>query len=177
MDTEQLNFLLKSNVVTEPFFIGVIPANKLFSKNCGKADKNKSCFLIANTDNDTGGGEHWLALFYDGKGCMEVFDPYGMAPHAYPNMVDFFNARSACTKYNEHCVQSPFSNLCGLHCMFVAYHKCLNVTVSLKDVILNNYLDNVDYNDCMVLEFTLDKFPQLTQLNVINRMKKTVNCE
>jgi hypothetical protein len=177
MNNAELDRALRTNLVTEPFFIGVFPANKIFNKTCGKTDRNMSCFLIVNTDNDDAPGEHWLMLFYDGRGCLEVFDPYGLAPHAYANMTDFFNARTKCTKYNKECVQSPLSNLCGVHCMFVAYHKCLNVTVSLKDILLKHYMNDVDFNDCLALAFVIDKFPNLGRQPVINRMKRTTLCK
>jgi hypothetical protein len=184
MNTLELSTLLKNNHVTGPYFCGVVPADAIFqqAKACSDRAEKQPFFLIANTDVDGQRGEHWVAFFYLSNGCLEVFDPYGLAPWAYANMCKFFSARQQlkqCTLYNKACVQSPLSNLCGLHCMFVAYKKCENWNVDLKSILLSNYLQDFDYNDCMLLANVPQMFPPLltSYANVINRLKKSTTCK
>jgi hypothetical protein len=177
MNTVELTSLLKNNSVTGRYFCGVVPADSIFAEasRCKQMSKTAPYFLIANTDISGERGEHWLAFLFNKDGCLEVFDPYALAPWAYANMVKYFRARKGqCTIYNKMCVQSPLSNFCGLHCMFVVYYKCLNWKSSLKSVLLRNYLDDLSYNDCMVLKNVPTLYPalQTEHAGIINRMKK-----
>jgi hypothetical protein len=179
MDTRQLIEMIKSSAVTAPYFAGVCPADVAIQRGAANFN-NAPCFLVVNTHDQHQLGQHWLVFFYEAHGgCLEVFDSYGIAPYAYPNLVEYFETRrGTCTDYNTKCLQSTESNVCGAHCLFYTYYKCKALGpkrprdtkqqrprgTTLRNIITKYYINDVDYNDCMVLAFAEKKFNSSVKL-------------
>ncbi len=162
MNSKELLHALRTCPVTRPFYRGVYPADVAIARH--KHHRQYApCMIIINTDNDGQEGEHWLVFFYQTKDHLDVFDPLGQAPYTYPNLTDFFNSHSiGCIMFNSRQVQSLISNLCGAHCLFYCCKRCEvkdGRMKSMKTIISKYYSTNVDYNDCMVLNYINKKFP------------------
>lgn len=109
-----------------------------------------SSLVILNTDNESGEGKHWCAIFLESSNhSFEFFDPYGLPPSAY-GVNHFFEEHKRPVFYSKKVVQSFTSNVCGYHCMFFAYYRCRGI--SLHN-ILKFYVDDLEKNDVMVSTF------------------------
>src|SRR6266481_3355530 len=128
-------------------FDGVFPADML-----RKPKKYPSCF-IANTDDSTRTGEHWVAFNFPDSETMEYFDSYGYTPYIYPlfNLYIVNIVKPVCVKFNEKSVQSKTSKMCGLHCLFFLIKRCENEPFTM--IMDNEYSTNKCLNDCIVLEY------------------------
>ena len=128
-------------------FDGVFPADTL-----KKPDKYPSCF-IANTDDSTRPGEHWVAFNFPDSETMEYFDSYGYTPYIYPlfNRYIVNIVKPALVKFNEKSVQSKKSQTCGLHCLFFLIKRQERIPFSM--VMDVEYSSNKCLNDCIVMEY------------------------
>lgn len=114
-----------------------------------KSDKSSS-LVILNTDTESGRGEHWCVIFLESNICnFEFFDPFGFTPSFY-GVSHLFYEFDNNILYSKKCVQSPFSNVCGAHCLFYAYNRCRGKSM---EEILSIYDWNLDKNDFMVSNF------------------------
>jgi|SRR5260221_12837279 len=173
MNDKELSQILRANSITKPYFRGVWAANVAVQLKF-KVGRDTPCFIIVNTDNERGDGEHWLVFFYNKNGCLDVFDPFGIAPYAYPNLENFFEERTLCTEYNTKCLQATDSNVCGAHCLFYAYVKCKK-KLPMYSIINRYYLNNVFFNDCTVLNFVRNKFK--VNNKTLYGLKRTTKCK
>jgi hypothetical protein len=171
METNELVKSLKQNKVTGKYFLGVYPADIAINQ---VYPNNKTWFIIVNTDRQDQPGQHWIVFFFTPRNSLDVFDPLGQAPYAYWNLIDFFNNSRFNITYNTRCLQSLRTNICGAHCLFYCFKKCQKKnkrTLSMYKIINKYYLNNQDYNDCMVLNFVINHFFNVKK--PVNRMHKT----
>ncbi len=180
METVDFEKILRQSAVTRPYFAGVYSADrvckKLFSQLKGA---HKPFFCIVNTDTSDGRGEHWLSVYVTDNNAVEIFDPLGLAPYAYKNLIPCFeelardNDKSLI--FNNRTVQGSLSSVCGAHCIFFVYKKLThNNMLSMEDLIDKYYTSNVDYNDCMVFRFIQKYFDIASS---IKRMEKNISCK
>ena len=91
----------------------VLPIDKIkFTKTDGKP-----LGLVINTDRSDGPGEHWVAVFLDGKGCGEYFDSFGLPP-LRKGIITFMNRNCPVMwSYNTTTVQEFDETVCGNWCV------------------------------------------------------------
>lgn len=105
--------------------------------------------IIANTDDHTKPGTHWVALYIDSDRFGTYFDSYGLPP-ASKHHIDRLkrNCNSFC--WNTRELQSLDSTCCGQYAVMFLYHmsrgKSLNAFLRLfthdtrkNDVLVVNY--------------------------------------
>lgn len=118
MNTKQIWQALTSNNITEPFFDGVFPSDRL------RYIKKKPELIICNTDPSDKPGKHWLLLFFYGE-TVDFYDSLGKDLSHYGEEFELLVAKFAKT-YNKinYRTQPQNSNLCGYYCLYFAYGRC-----------------------------------------------------
>lgn len=116
--------------------------------------------LILNTDNSTGPGEHWCAVFITNSKHCEYFDPLGAPPNNPLLGYSFIPHLSKFSKTIEHNivpVQHITAATCGPHCLFYCHYKARGL--SLESIIRRFYTADTNINDTKVTQFihNLDK--------------------
>jgi hypothetical protein len=108
---------------------------------------------IVNSDPADKKGEHWLSCYVSKERHLEFFDSL-----AFPKMLEnniyfknFFSLFDSIER-NQGMLQSPFSEICGLVTIMYLYYRC-NRKMSMKEIVLKKFTDNVFENECIVLEF------------------------
>ena len=135
MNTLQLEQALKHNTFTKKIFVGVFAADELPTLNTFPSG------FVANTDPSTEPGTHWVAFYFPSREKGEFFDSYGHPPEHYG-----FKSYNIET-WNQHKLQSSWSNVCGQYCIFYLYHKSRGYSMSK---IVNMFTDNTAINDSKV---------------------------
>ena len=76
MYQQQLTSILKKDKFTKTVFQGVYPVDLL-----PKSVNQFPAAFIANTDESSEDGEHWVAFYFPSKEMGEFFDSYGKYAH------------------------------------------------------------------------------------------------
>ena len=137
MDTLQIKRALEHNPFTKNTFCGVFPADEL------PIIDTFPCGLVANTDPSNKPGTHWLAFYFPSSQKGEFFDSYGYPPKHYG---EFFESYKI-SEWNNHRLQSSWSEVCGQYCIFYLYHSSRGYSMNK---IVNLFSSNADLNDCNV---------------------------
>jgi hypothetical protein len=147
MNGQQLLTFLSLDPYAGPVLKGMAMSN---SKSLENIEHAKAMYIL-NTDVESGKGEHWCVLYFDGDTC-EFFDPFGMHPSNY-GFDGLLRLRKGVAKIfiNNICVQSPLSKVCGAHCLFYGFHRCRGM--SMKDILTLYDKSNLFANDRMVESF------------------------
>lgn len=104
-------------------------------------------FLVMNNLPSYTPGEHWLAAVLDEHGHGQYFDSYGRSPVVKEHR-DFMNRNCTRWNYNETCLQSYGSDVCGHHCLMYLLHRAHGIT--LTDYIQSYFSHDVQKNDEIV---------------------------
>lgn len=111
--------------------------------------------IIANTDESSGPGEHWCAIFIDtSRSICEYFDPLGQPPENKIDRYSFLphlNKFAPIVNFNSIPVQSLTAGTCGHHCIYFACWKARNY--SFDFIITGLYSSDTAANDATVLKF------------------------
>lgn len=121
MNTSQINNLLKHY----KNFIGVFPKDMLPEYKVGT--------LIANTDDSSMPGEHWIAMTLNSDKTGEYFDSFGLPP-LHNEFIKYLNVH--CPKgwiFNNATLQSLSAQTCGHYCVIYASLRCRGY--KYKDVL------------------------------------------
>jgi len=147
MNANELRHYLDNNDCTKRYFRGVYACDNI------KEYRKYPYFIIVNTDNARKEGEHWLVLFYTQPLMLEIFDSLGMDLKAY-KCLSIYLAKTPQRQIerNDRLLQSPFSNLCGAHCLLYCHIKCC-YKIALQTILNRYYIKDVDFNDCKVLYY------------------------
>lgn len=140
MQSDQLEAILRHDVATTPYFLGVFAANRI-----PKTPKWKPYCYIVNNQPDTKRGQHWLAVYVNHH--VEFFDPLNLRPEDYGFKlnVDITNGIP---------IQPYESDTCGLHSMYYLMQRCRGY--SMSHIVNKLYQPNVYYNDCHVFVYFYD---------------------
>ena len=106
MNSDELRILGK-RLFGKPF-LGVFPLD-ILPKNL-----RVPSYFIVNTHTINLPGEHWLAVAYQKKGEIDVFDSFG---HYYPPSLIKHLKRYGRLNLNRKRIQHPLTNTCGQHCI------------------------------------------------------------
>ena len=91
-----------------PHFKGVFPLDKIPNHLIPPAN------FIINTDTHNLPGTHWIAISYQRRGIVHVFDPLGLY---YPYLLANSLQKYGRTRFNKIMYQDPRTATCGQHCL------------------------------------------------------------
>lgn len=172
MDSTTLSQLLSKAIdPTKCYAAGVFPRDlltfELFPRFPG-------C-CIANIDDSSKPGQHWVAYYVRSANDYEFFDSFGLAPSDYRFPNDWISP----TYLTTFAVQSDFSNACAHFCLYYLHSKTLGF--SLPTIVRSFSSVNLIWNDKLVKKF-VSKFSRphsfvhspilpdpLTQVSIIKR--------
>ena len=86
---------------------------------------------IVNTDISTDPGEHWVAIYFRRDQVIH-FDSYGRPPEEQ-YVLPFIERNSSRWIHNKECLQSPWSKVCGIWCIYIIHQ--LNKGLDLNTAI------------------------------------------
>lgn len=166
MNTTQLQCCIDCDPILQDIILGVFAANQLpiiLSKY--------PCGFIANTDIDTKPGQHWCAFYLDKPGTIEFFDSYGR--DIGRNSVHFkrwSNQYGYKIITNNKQIQSDYSNLCGLYCLY--YLRMRLQGESMNDIV-NSFSTELLSND----QYLYDTMTNVYYLCKQNDCKYNQGCK
>lgn len=105
MNSDQIHSALERTIHPPVHFLGVFPRDRLPSIH-----SYPSCY-VANTDDSSKPGTHWVAFYFENIYNKEFFDSYGFTPSVYG-----FNISANIR--NPIQLQSLTSTVCGQYCIF-----------------------------------------------------------
>jgi hypothetical protein len=74
------------------------------------------CCYVANTDDSSKSGTHWVAFYHVTPNHCEFFDSYGKNP-------SFYLFTQHCQLHNSLAIQRDTSETCGHHCVNFIIHR------------------------------------------------------
>ena len=147
MNTFQLAQVLTKDPLTKESF-----ADELTSIEINKYPKS----FVVNTDPMEPPGTHWIAICFNEQMKGEFFDSYGKHPiHYNKHFLDFMNRNAIEWEHNKIQLQSAFSTVCGLYCIYFLYHRCRKRSMSF---IVNSFVNDNLRNDQLVYDFVRRKY-------------------
>ena len=86
---------------------------------------------IVNTDISTDPGEHWVAIYFR-RDQVIYFNSYGRPPEEQ-YVLPFLERNSSRWIHNKECLQSPWSKVCGMWCIYIIHqlNKGLDLNTSI----------------------------------------------
>jgi Adenovirus endoprotease len=145
MDTVEIDFLMKNNRFTKPFFRGVYSCDKLPKK----IFKKTPFCIVVNTDPSYMPGTHWLAFWIErNPKCIEMLDSFGVAPN--PRFYSFLRKYSNRVMYSNIQFQSDTSMVCGLYCLLFLYLKAKKGAFTDFTTMLRK--SDGKFNDCKIIK-------------------------
>ena len=151
MNNLQIDDILRNDDVGRVLYRGVYASDTL--PQC------RSGAYVCNTAPSSHPGEHWVAFFCT-EHTVDYFDSYGRKPST--SVLSALKGKEITC--NKLCLQSPFSSVCGQYCIYYLLQRMRNESMS---VIVNQFDDNVDYNDQLVYDFVRMHF-DLNELSIID---------
>lgn len=133
MDTSEIAHFLNRI----PGFRGVIPANRRPSRRLAPGE-----FMVVNTQPLHVKRGHWIALFRNNNGVMELFDP--LAQEEQNSRVAKLVEEETMV-YNRLSVQPVGSNSCGMFVCFFLLLRAAGVSMSDAEKVLDNQDDAMVY--------------------------------
>ena len=126
MNTSQLQCCIECDDILRGRIIGVFAADQL--------PVTLSVYpsgFIANTDDHSRPGHHWIAFFQPRPGLIECFDSYGHTPDHYgPWFTQWLQRQSKTTiVWNSKQVQSDTSRTCGLYCLYFLRERLMGFSM------------------------------------------------
>lgn len=122
MNTQQIEYCLANNPLTQKIFQGVYAADLIPS-----FEKITKPLLIVNTRESSHAGEHWVSFYINKKRrLIEIFDSSGQVTaknNKYFSEYLTKNFNGMRVKYNTQCIQHYFSNICGIYCIVYAFYR------------------------------------------------------
>lgn len=111
MNGMQIDRALKSCKI--PNYLGVYSSDRL---------PHAPGILVANTDDSTKAGQHWLAIYVsDDRRHAEIMDPLGTRPDV--RFTRYMNENSLRWSYNSKQLQSAAASTCGHYCILYAIYR------------------------------------------------------
>ena len=134
-----------------------------------KKDQKTRAFIV-NTDNSDQPGTHWVVVYFSESGNSYYFDSYGLPP-LHEEITQFLNQNSVKPWTSNHQrVQSLFSSLCGMYCVFAL--DTLSRGYDIQQYLRHKFY-NTDYfhNDQLVIQW----FQQNYGILYTNAQRQSVN--
>lgn len=112
--------------------IGVFPADKI------PLVWEKPCALVANVDESTKPGSHWIAIYVDSSGNGVFFDSYGLPP-AVSHHIDRIRRNCRFYEWNIQQLQSIDSDVCGHFCIDFLFYMSCGYTLPMFTTLFSSY--------------------------------------
>ena len=103
--------------------------------------------LIANVDRSNKPGSHWIAIYIDSYGNKPEFYEYSFK--------EFLEENSRAYTFNNPCLQSLYSRVCGQYCLYFFLFKARSFSL---ETIVNRFTANKRLNDEFVNQFIVNHF-------------------
>ena len=144
MDSITLELSLQHDPKSREVSGGVHACDKLPKRR----PRNQRLF-IANTDDHTKPGTHWVAFYFTPGGRGIYYDSYGLPPFN-GDLLRFVDKNASAWTYNKKKLQDDNSKSCGHHCIFFAYHMVRGWSLAKFQSLFHS---NNKINDAMVVDF------------------------
>lgn len=168
MDSEQLTYVLNTNLVSSVYFRGVFPSDVSHAVISKLETPWTAIFNTAPADHS---GLHWIAIFCSKqKRRVEYFDPLGMSAKIYPAIEKLLSSINRNYYFNSRSIQSYTSDICGLYVALFCYYKALNY--SFKKIINMYSRNNLYLNDCKTLHTFQKVFKKEFNVEAKKRTRK-----
>lgn len=118
MNGRQLTQRLLNDRYTRRTFRGVFPRDRLPLR---VSTRHPSAYVI-NTDNQDGPGQHWVVVWFDGRGRGEYFDSYGLPP-LHDDIESFILRHCRTFRCNQRLLQGVMSFTCWYFCVYHVLKK------------------------------------------------------
>lgn len=151
MDSVEISSIL--NTECGNVFVGVYSKDKIPNVSNLPVRNFPLCF-VANTDDSSKPGEHWVAYYYRSNSAGDFFDSYSLPPDAY------ILPSTLITSHNTRQVQSFQSTVCGHYCIFYLIQRCLGRSVPQ---IMSYFSSNLESNDNYVGSFVKTRYAHCTR--------------
>ena len=146
MNTSQLECCIESDPALRSYVIGVYAADHLPNRGF-----HQPYGLIVNTDIHSKSGQHWVAIYDNGHGQMDFFDSYARSPGENSvHIMQWINRRYKSLIVNRKRIQSDYSSVCGLYCLYYLRQRLLGE--SMEDILNRFNSDIVSYNDFYIYD-------------------------
>ena len=138
IDTDLINNILENNYS----FHGAIAQDNLVSIKHIKTPFS----IIVNTDTSNKPGKHWIAIYIN-KYRIEIFDSLGFNPNHWSKpptyLIKFIQKYLYARRLTiSKPIQFPFSNLCGLYCIYFILYRRYYTIRSSQNLFTDNYATN-----------------------------------
>ena len=110
---------------------------------------SKPTAIIANTDDHTKSGSHWIAMYVGKDNIGHYFDSYGLPP-IIPQHLARLKKNCKILFYNPQQFQSNTSDVCGQFCVMFIHLMCNGFGIHRFREIFSN---NLCRNDKIVREY------------------------
>lgn len=142
MNGQDIKYILNSHPLTHEKFLGVFSSDTIPLK---PFKRPSGC--VVNLDKSHDVGSHWIATYFPETGPSEYYCSYGLAPH----IKRILSCLGTPYKYNSTQIQGLLSTVCGQHCLFFIYCRCVNYEMEEILEHFGNY--DLKYNDYIVNEY------------------------
>ena len=143
MNTNEITRLLLNDDFVAPVYGGTLASDELPTRIVNYP----ICFCV-NTAPKANPGEHWIALYLQQRGYVEVFCSFGSSPAMHVTLTNLrkFHKTFGFQKltYNNHCLQTVLSSLCGMYAILYLQIKCRGYSIAeltfcfTSDAMLND---------------------------------------
>lgn len=168
MNGYELDSAMRRDPHTARHYIGTFAADTL--PRCPPCP----ALLLTNNKKSNNPGEHWLAIALDAQGRGQYFDSYGRFPVVKEHH-EFMNRNCTRWDYNETCLQSVGTSVCGQHCVMYLLHRAHGL--NLSDYIQTYFSPDTSKNDKLVnvmFHHYMEKMPLCNTLAVSHNKQKSV---
>lgn len=128
---------------------GVFPADRIPSR------WSRPTAIVANTDDHTKPGTHWVAIYVDNNGQGIFFDSYGLPPLVNQHR-NRLRRNTTSYEWNTKPLQSIKSRVCGEYCVMFLDYMCRGYNLAAfcklfsankvkNDNIVRRYYKNLRY--------------------------------
>lgn len=108
--------------------------------------------IILNTDENDGGGLHWVAVHVPFTGPLEFFDPLGKSPETYHNYFrDWLVSSGRGYMRNEWRYQDYGTDTCGEFCIYYGIKRLKGET--MKQIVQSLNARHLSSNELLVSDF------------------------
>lgn len=118
MNSLEIRSFLERDLYAKNIFQDVLPSDRLPAR----FDSTSPSAFVINTDPASRPGEHWVAVYFNGHGVGEYFDPFGFPPYKR-NIVQFLRRNCRAYRINSRVLQYSLSRACGLFCIYYVLQK------------------------------------------------------
>lgn len=155
MNSIEIDELLRSNPITQKYYVGIFPCDALPKKLLKGGE-----FVIVNFCSKSSIGCHWLliSMLRNGKD-LEIFDSSGMPTHIFNGSILKFLRRHGKRRFvwNRMQLQAENSSTCGQFCVLYAYFKSVGINLKNFQKMFNKK-PHLEKNDDIVNKMVREMF-------------------